>query len=114
MQEKHHRRSNSSTPAGSYERPNTFGKHVNGFDKRKARPGGGSNGWEKAAPSSRPSHGPNAQDGHAVQHGPATVAEAPGLHCSAAAANNKSADGNEAAAPDAAPVMEAALVNGVA
>jgi hypothetical protein len=114
LQEKHQRRSNSSTPAGSYERPNTFSKHVNGFDKRKARAGGSSNGWDKAAPPSRPSHGATPQDGHAVQHGPATVAEARGPHRSAAIADNSSADGKGAAPSEAAPVTEAALVNGVA
>ena len=33
------RRSGTNTPAGSYERPHSFGKHMNGFEKRKPRSG---------------------------------------------------------------------------
>ena len=108
-QDKHQRRSNSSTPAGSYERPNTFGKHVNGIDKRKVRSGGG-NSWDKAAVApSRPLVGAIPQDGQ-TGHCPATVKQTPGPDSAAAVAKGISS----ARVEESAPAAAAALINGVA
>lgn len=107
VQEKH-RRSNSNTPAGSYERPNSFGKHVNGFDKRKVR-SGGSNGWDhKAAPPSRPSHSAATPGDHAA------AAQLPDTNGAASAASTGGVYPNKSVAADAGVSNEAALVNGVA
>ena len=112
-----HRRSNGNTPAGSYERPNSLGKHVNGFDKRKTRGGGGSSNssWDgKPAPAGRPSHGVAAPEGHGAASGPAAAAQAPDPHGAAPAAAKGVGHANDAAVAEAAAVSEAAAVNGMA